>query len=73
MYKDIWKKSVSGSPKLYVFQGGNSSCVLCSWSSSLYFVGDKISTGIFLNEIRPLLKENYRLKFTQDVAIHHVR
>ena len=47
--------------------------MFCLFGSSLYFIGDKISADCFKNEISPLLKANYRLKFYQDVALVHVR
>ena len=37
-----------------------------------YFVGGKISDGIFKDENTPSLKSNDRLKFSQDVALNRV-
>ena len=56
-----------------IFTGNKSSCVLCSLSSAFYFVGDKIVASRFLNESKSSIRENYRLKFSQDAALNHVR
>ena len=47
--------------------------MLCSLSSEFYFVGDKIATDSFKDEIAPYIKKNKRLKIPQYVAINHVR
>ena len=47
--------------------------MLCLLSSTVLFVGDKIAADNFRNEITPLLKASYRLKFAQDVTLNNVR
>ena len=59
------EKSLPYAPKLYVLQGVESDCVFCSLSSVFYFVGDKIASGYFKDEITPYLKANYRLEYSQ--------
>ena len=59
--------------QICMFTGNNSACVFCSFSYSFYFIGDKRFAGYFKDEIRPSLKANDRLKFSQDVALDHVR
>ena len=71
--KTYGKKKVPDAPKLYVLKGIWSAYVLCSLSSEFYFVGHKIAADCFENEIKPSLKENYRLQFSQDVALNNVR
>ena len=57
-----------GDPKLYVFQGGKSACVLRSFSYGLLFVGNKVAVDWFKYYIIPSLKANTRLKFAQDAS-----
>ena len=57
------KKMEPNAPKLYVLQENNSTCVLYALSYKFYFIGDKMSTGNFKDEITTLLKANDRLKF----------
>ena len=59
--------SVPGATKLYFLQGANSAGLFCSLSFVFYFVGDKILSNRFKDEINPSLKANKRLKFAQDV------
>ena len=47
--------------------------MFCFVSSSFDFIGDKISAVHFRDEITTLLKANYRLKISQDMALNHVR
>ena len=47
--------------------------MFCAFSSLFYFIGDRISTEIFEDEITPSLKENDRLKFSQDVELNNMR
>ena len=47
--------------------------MFCSLSSIFYFVADKISADCFKDEIKPSLKENYRLKYDQDVTMNSVK
>ena len=63
------KISIPESPMLYVLQSNKSNCVLCSLSSTFYFIGDKIDADCFKYKITPLLKENDRLKFAQECGI----
>ena len=44
-------------------QRKNSACVIYSLWSVFYFIGDKIDTDFFKNEIIPSLKANDRLRF----------
>ena len=67
------KKLEADAPKLYVLQENKSTCVFCSLSSAFYFIGDKIAADNFIREITPSLKAEDRLKFSQDVALNHVR
>ena len=46
--------------------------MICSLSSAFYFIGDKISADCFGDNNTLSLKENDRLKFTQDLALNHV-
>ena len=64
------KKSAHDAFKLYVLQKNNSTCVLCSFSSSFFFIGDEIDADDFKDEITPLIKANDRLKFAQDLALN---
>ena len=66
-------KSVPDAPKMYVLQGNKSDCAFCSFSSAFYFIGDKIDADCFKDEITPLIKANYRLKFAQNVALNNWR
>ena len=45
------KESAPGAPRFYLLQEKESDGVLCSLSSSFYFVGDKISADCFKYEI----------------------
>ena len=65
-------KSVLDAPKLYVLQENKSACVFCSLSYALFFIGDKISADCFGDNNTLSLKENDRLKLTQDLALNHV-
>ena len=47
-------------------------CVLFI-SCAFFFVGNKVATDHFKDENIPPLKESYRLKFSDDVEINHVR
>ena len=47
--------------------------MFCSLLYAFHFVGDKIASDSFKDETTPLLKSNYRLKFTQDVAMNNVK
>ena len=66
------KHAVPDAPMLYDLQKNNIDCVLCSFSSVFYFIGDKIAAYCLKNEITPSLKANDRLKFAQYVTLHHV-
>ena len=46
--------------------------MFCLLSSSFYFIGDKIAFDCFKDKIKPSLKSNYRLKFSQDVALDRI-
>ena len=63
-------KSVPDAPKLCVLQENKSTCMFCSLLSTFYFIGDKISAGLFKDENTPSLKENDGHKFVQDVAFN---
>ena len=47
--------------------------MLCSLSSEFYFIGDKSYVDNLKDEITPSLQANDRLKFSQNVALNHVR
>ena len=66
-------KKVPDAPKLYVLHKKKDSCVLSSFLSELFFIGDKIAVDCLKDEITPSLKSNERLKFAQDVALNNVR
>ena len=54
-------------------KGVNSACVFCPLSPVFKFVGDKIATDRFYDEITPSLKANHRLKLYPDVATNNLR
>ena len=58
---------------MYVLQKNKSGFVFYSFSSEFYFIGDKIDVDNYNDQITPSLKKNYRLKFTQGVALTCVR
>ena len=58
------------APKLYFLQKNKSACQFCSFLSTFYCIGDNISADNFKDEIAFSLKENDRLKFSQDMAIN---
>ena len=64
--------SVPDDPKLYVLQENKIAFVFCSFSSVIYFIGDKITVDHFKDEITPSLELYDRLKFAQDVAMNCV-
>ena len=61
------RKLLPGAPKLYSFQGRNSVCVLCSFSWSFLFVGDKVAADNFKGEIITWIKTKYRVQFGFEV------
>ena len=67
------KKSVPDATMFYFLKKNKSPCVLYSFLSALYFIGDEISADFLKDEIEPSLKANARLKNTQDVALNRVR
>ena len=73
LQKHVIKKLGFDDPKLFVLRLNKSSCVLCSLSSALFFIGDNISADRFKDEITSSLKANYRLKFAQDMELNCVR
>ena len=48
-------------------------CMLCSFSSTLLFIGDKIADYCFKNKITPSPKANDQLKFSQYVALKIIK
>ena len=66
-------KSVPDDPTLHDFQEIKSACVIRSFSSVFYLIGDKIASNNFKDTVTPLLKSNYWSKNSQDVATNHVR
>ena len=66
------KISIPESPMLYVLQSNKSNCVLCSLSSTFYFIGDKIYADHFKDEITPSLRANESPKISQYVAMNRV-
>ena len=58
---------------MYVLQENNSACVLCSFSTALFFIGDKTAADSFKDGNTTSLKANGRIKFSQDVVLNHLR
>ena len=58
---------------MYALQENNSYCVLWSFSSALFFIGNKIAADYFQDAITPYLKASNRFKFAQEVALNCVR
>ena len=68
-----FKKINTWCSKVVCFTGKYYCLCFFSFSSTLEFIGDKIAAGYFKDKITPSLKENDRLKFSQDVALNNVR
>ena len=62
-YTNTYDKNISlpDAPKWYVLQENKSDCVFCSFLSSYFFIGDKISADIFNDVMNPYLKVNCKL------------